>query len=304
MKLRLEDVTVRYGDTVALNSVTLDVAPGITALVGPNAAGKSTLMKAATGHLRPAAGKILFDDTPVWGNAHLMAKVGYVPERDALYEFLTGHAFVKQMAVLHGYEADEADILATEQLTLLGMEMAMHRKVGTYSRGMRQLTKLAQALLHEPDLLLLDEPLEGCDPVVKQTIMDGIDARAQQGATVLIASHVLAEVESMTSRIALLSAGRLVASGDTESVRDALHDLPSTVRILTGRARYLAGKFTAWPSVEGVYVDGDAVDVDVPHLAEFLRAFHRNARSEWRFQGIQVLDRDLDSVYGYLAEAA
>lgn len=302
--LSFEGVTRRYGDVVALNHIDLALDAGITALVGPNGAGKSTFMRVATGHVRPTLGRVRAFGQTVWDNPAIMRRVGYVPEQDAFYEFMTGKEFVATLATLNGLSDQQAATAAEDELVSLGLTEGMDRPIRTYSKGMRQRVKLAQALLHRPDLLFLDEPLLGCDPVARRRIHDRVRALRNEGVTVIISSHILPEVERITKDVAVIAGGRLVASGDVGSVRDALGSVPSRVRITTSAPRPLAQWLTGWDEVDAVHVEADHVLVETPGMSGFLRRLRDQATPERGIEGVQTMDVDLDSLFGYLTGGA
>lgn len=302
MTLRFQDVTRRYGDVVALNRFSLDVGPGITALVGPNGAGKSSFMRLATGHVRPTSGTVTAFGEPVWDRPDVLGRMGYVPEQDALYENRTGLGFVTDMARLHGMDRAEAVRRAGEELDALGLDEARDRRIRTYSKGMRQRVKLAQALVHRPDLLLLDEPMLGCDPIARHRIATRIRSLAAAGCSVVVSTHILPEVAQLTRRIAVMVGGRLVASGDAEAVRGAMGDVPSQVRVHAADPRKAAKDLITWDAVEAVTVLAGAVDVQTSSLQGFLRRLHEGAPPPWGFGGHETVDADLESLMGYLSE--
>ncbi len=299
--LVIKEVTRRFGDVVALNRLNLTLEGGITALVGPNGAGKSTFMKLATGHIRPSVGEVSAFGEPVWDNPQVMNRIGFVPEQDAFYDRLTGIEFVTLLARLQGMQRSEARVRAEEELMALGLREGLHRPISTYSKGMRQRVKLAQALVHEPDLLFLDEPLLGCDPVARRRIQDRVLELARGGCTVLISSHILPEVERMTRNIAVLSAGRLVARGHAGQVRDALSQIPSHIRIQTRAPRRVATAVSAWENVRGVRVEAESVDVETTQMRSFLEQVQGAVRADWKVVGVETMDADLDSLLSYLA---
>jgi ABC-2 type transport system ATP-binding protein len=302
--LLLERVTRRFGDVVALNRVDLDLRPGITALVGANGSGKSTLMKVATGHVRPTSGRVAAFGEPVWDNPAVLGRMGYVPEQDAFYEHLTGPGFVAQLAQLSGIPAREARALAEAELAALGLDDGMARPIKTYSKGMRQRVKLAQALVHRPELLFLDEPLLGCDPVARRRIQDRILGLRNEGCTVLVSTHILQEVEQLTRDVAILAGGRLVARGGMAEVRDAMSRIPSRVRLHCSHPRKAAGQLAQWDEVQSVEVGEDHVDVRTPDLRGFLERLQDRPAAQWGLQGHELLDGDLESLFGYVSGAA
>jgi ABC-2 type transport system ATP-binding protein len=255
--LDCRSVTKLYGVVIGVNDLSLQLEPGVHGLLGPNGAGKSTLIKLITGQLRPTEGVIrVFGEDP-WNNPGLLKRIGYCPEHDAFWTFLTGHQFVSTLAGLSGMKAGIAEDKAEQVLLRVGAKEYMHNQIGTYSKGMRQRTKLAQALVHEPDLLVLDEPLSGTDPVGRHELMDLIQALGEEGKSVLVSSHVMHEVQAMTNRFLLLYGGRVLAAGDIQEIRRLLYEIPHRIRIVCDRPRELAGHLAGQPSVDGVQLDAD-----------------------------------------------
>lgn len=301
MSLVFDDVTRRFGDVVALNRLSLELRPGVLALVGPNGSGKSTFMKVATGQVRPMGGTVKVLGQPVWGNPSVLHHIGYVPEQDAFYESMTGLHFVTFLAGLSGMDDAVARRAAKAELEGLGLGDAMDRPIKGYSKGMRQRVKLAQALVHKPKLLLLDEPLLGCDPVARRRIADRILALKAEGCTIVFSTHILPEVEQVTRDIAVLVGGRLVARGQAGEVRDALTQIPSRVRVHTKQVRHAAADMAGWDDVQGVTMGHGYVDVSTARLRAFLENLQHGGRRNWDHLGHETLDGDLESVFGYLA---
>ncbi|MHB8634154.1 MAG: ABC transporter ATP-binding protein [Thermoplasmatota archaeon] len=303
MTLVLEKVTRRFGDVVALNRVDFALDAGITALVGANGSGKSTIMKVATGHVRPTSGQVtVFGDT-VWDNPAVLRRIGYVPEQDAFYEQMTGLAFVSALAELSGLSPHDARAGAAAELDALGLKEGLDRPIKTYSKGMRQRVKLAQALVHRPNLLLLDEPLLGCDPIARRRLQDRIIGLRNEGCTVLVSTHILQEVEQLTRDVAILAGGRLVARGTMGEVRNALTRIPSRVRVYCEHARKAAIQLAGWPVVQSVELADTHVDVRTPDLQAFLERLQERPAG-WGLTGHELLDGDLESLFGYVAGAA
>jgi ABC-2 type transport system ATP-binding protein len=239
----LEHVSKWYGQVIGLNDVSVHVPPGITGLLGPNAAGKSTFMKLVTGQLRPSQGALRVLGEPVWDNPSLYFRIGFCPEQDAFYERMTGLDWLVALLRLNGLVNGEAEHLAREALEAVDLLDAANKKIGAYSKGMRQRVKLAQAIAHDPALLILDEPLTGMDPLARRKIVRLIRERARRGRSVLVSSHVLHEIESMTSNILLINHGRILAEGDVHHIRDLMDTHPHTVSIAGERTRELAAVF-------------------------------------------------------------
>lgn len=301
MSLQFDSVTRRYGDLVALNRVSFEVGEGITALVGPNGSGKSTFMRLATAHSQPTTGTVSMFGEPVWGNHKLMRRVGYVPEQDAFYEHMSGVEFVASLAQLRGYSSQQAKSAARAELRALGLDEGLDRPIKGYSKGMRQRVKLAQALVHNPDLILLDEPLLGCDPIARRRIQERVLEAAKAGASILVSSHILPEVERLTQRIGFLQAGRLIASGNAMDIREELTSIPSRLAIRFDKARPAAASLVQWEDVNAVKVDAGQLVVETNDVSAFLHRFQSDVKPAWGYQGHKMLDGDLSSVFGYLS---
>jgi ABC-2 type transport system ATP-binding protein len=248
-----DGVSKWYGNVIGLNKFTLRIGAGITGLLGPNGAGKSTLLQLATGQLRPSQGKVHVLGHPPWNNPPLTRYVGLCPEQDAFYEWMTGFDFVRTCARLTGM-GSRSSAAAEKALALVGMTANMGRAIRGYSKGMRQRTKLAQALVHEPAVLFLDEPFTGTDPVARRDLLGVIRTMAAAGCSVLVSSHVLHEVEALTHNVVLLHRGRLVAEGNIRQIRDLIDRHPHRIVLVADDYRALASKILAWEHVEGVKI--------------------------------------------------
>jgi len=211
-----EHLSKWYGQVIGLNDVTLTVPPGVTGLLGPNGAGKSTFMKIMTGQLKPSQGTITVFGEPIWGNPALYSRIGFCPEQDAFYDRMTGLEWVAALVRLNGVGEAEAGRLARRALELVELTDAADKKIGAYSKGMRQRVKMAQALVHDPELIVLDEPLSGMDPIVRRKTIRMIRDWGRQGKSIIVSSHILHEIEAMTANILLISQGRILAEGGTE----------------------------------------------------------------------------------------
>src|SRR5436305_3486423 len=220
--IEFDGVSKWYGNVIGLNKLTLRIPPGVTGLLGPNGAGKSTLLQLATGQLRPSQGTVRVLGQPVWDNPALNRYIGLCPEQDAFYEWMTGLDFVRTCARLTGMGRRDATEAAERALALGGMTPNMDWAIRGYSKGMRQRTKLAQALVHDPRVLFLDEPFTGTDPIGRHEMIEVIRGLGAAGRTVLVSSHVLHEVRSLTPNIVLLHRGRLVAEGHVRQIRDPI----------------------------------------------------------------------------------
>ncbi len=250
-----------YGQVIGLNDVTLSVPSGIVGLLGPNGAGKSTFMKLLTGQLKPSKGDLTVLGEPVWGNPALYLHVGYCPEQDAFYERMTGLEWVSTLVGLSGVPEREAAEKATRALELVDLLEAAGKKIGAYSKGMRQRVKLAQAIADDPDLLILDEPLSGMDPIARRRTIRLIKDWARAGRSVIVSSHILHEIESMTSDILLINQGRIVAEGNVHQIRDLIDEHPHTVFIRADQPRALAREFLSADDVLSLRFEDQAVVV-------------------------------------------
>jgi ABC-2 type transport system ATP-binding protein len=251
-----DGVSKWYGNVIGLNKLTLRIPTGITGLLGPNGAGKSTLLQLATGQLRPSQGTVHVLGQTVWNHPALMQHIGLCPEQDAFYEWMTGFDFVRTCAQLTGINRRDAGSAAEKALATVGMTANMNRAIRGYSKGMRQRTKLAQALVHEPRVLFLDEPFTGTDPVARRDLIEVIRGLAAGGATILVSSHVLHEVQALTPNIVLLHRGRLVAEGHVRQIRDLIDKYPHRIVLVCDEYRKLAELVVGWEDVEGVKIMG------------------------------------------------
>jgi ABC-2 type transport system ATP-binding protein len=252
--IEFDGVSKWYGNVIGLNKLTVRIPPGVTGLLGPNGAGKSTMLQLATGQLRPNQGSIRLLGHRTWNNPALMRHVGLCPEQDAFYEWMTGYDFVRTCARLTGMGRYEAAEAAEKALAVVGMTDNMRRPIRGYSKGMRQRTKLAQAMVHEPRVLLLDEPFTGTDPVARRDLLDVIRSLDGTGRSVVVSSHILHEVEVLTPNIILLHRGRLVAEGQVREIRDLIDRHPHRIVLACDDYRALAAKLVCWDDVESVTI--------------------------------------------------
>jgi ABC-2 type transport system ATP-binding protein len=243
-----------YGNVIGINKLTLAIRPGVTGLLGPNGAGKSTLLQLATGQLRPSQGSVRVLGREPWNDAALFRFLGLCPEQDAFYEWMSGWDFVFTCARLSGLASGEAREAAKRTIDAVGMTPNQGRAIRGYSKGMRQRIKMAQALVHDPDVLFLDEPFTGTDPVARRDLMDIVQRLGAEGKSVIVSSHVLHEVQSLTPNIVLLNHGRLVAEGHVREIRNLIDKHPHHIVISCDQCRQLASRVLAWPDVEGVRV--------------------------------------------------
>ena len=290
-----------YGPVIALNDVTTVVEPGVTGLLGPNGAGKSTFLKLAAGQLAPSQGEVTLLGRPAWGSPEVFHYVGLCPEADAFWEGMTGIQFVTALLRLTGYDEAECRQRAEAALEEVALTDAKDRKIGGYSKGMRQRVKLAQAIAHDPPVLLLDEPVTGMDPVNRRRVVDLVKRYGREGRTVLVSSHILHEVEAMTRRVLLIHNGRILAEGDVREIRDLMDEHPHTVALRARNPRALARAVVGSPHVLSLTfgADGEWVTVQTARPDEFYGALH-DAALEAGVSEMYSPDENLESVFKYL----
>ena len=254
-----DGVSKWYGQVIGLNDVTVSLPPGISGLLGPNGAGKSTLLKLVTGQLKPSKGTVRVLGEPIWGNPAAYRRIGYCPDHDGFYERMSGRDWLTALLRLGGFDEAAAGAAARQALETVDLAAAAGKKIGAYSKGMRQRLKLAQAIAHDPDLLVLDEPLAGLDPIARRRVIRVIRDRGRAGRSVVVSSHVLHEIELMTSNILLLHNGKILAEGDVHQIRDLIDEHPHTVRITASEPRRLARHLLDWPHVIAMQLQDGAV---------------------------------------------
>ncbi|MFG1654400.1 ABC transporter ATP-binding protein [Micromonospora sp. NPDC049275] len=300
--LSLTGVSRWYGNVVAVNDISMALGPGVTGLLGPNGAGKTTLLHMMAGFLAPSRGTVTLDDEPTWRNPDVYRRLGLVSEREAVQSFLTAYEFVLASAKLHRL-ADPA-AAARRAIDLVELESAQDRRIGTYSKGMRQRARVAAALVHDPQVLLLDEPFNGMDPRQRLHMMDLLHSLGDDGRTILFSSHILEEVEQVSGTVQVMVAGRLAASGDFRTIRRLMTNRPHVFAVRSTDDRALAVALIAEASVSGVELDRTGLTVRAGDYGAFTRALPRIALG----QGIRVRqlvpsDESLESVFSYLVEA-
>jgi ABC-2 type transport system ATP-binding protein len=297
----VEALSKWFAGVVAVSDVSLVVEPGVTALLGPNGAGKTTLLRAIAGLTAPSQGRVTVFGEPVRRNPPLYGRMGYMPEHESIYDMLTGRQFVELNARLQG--VGDVDGAVRRAIATVDLADAQDRKLGEYSRGMRQRMRLAAILVHDPPLLMLDEPLSGTDPAQRLHLRDVIRRLGEEGRTILVSSHILEEVDELAHRIHLLVSGKLAASGDYRAIRQQLNDRPFYVRIDSTSPRVLAAGLLEIEAVESVEVDPNGVlrvrSRDVPSLQHALPVIAQ--RLDVRLTRIEPLDDSLESVFEYLA---
>ncbi len=296
------EVSKWYGNVIGLNKLTIQIPDGVTGLLGPNGAGKSTLLQLATGQLFPSQGTVRVLGEPVWNNFSLNRRIGLCPEQDAFYEWMTGGDFVHTSARLGGLSRTEAREAAGRTIELLGMTKHKNRAIRGYSKGMRQRIKMAQALVHDPQVLFLDEPMTGIDPVARRDLMDIIQRLGGEGKSVVVSSHVLHEVQSLTQNIVLLNRGRLLAEGQVRQIRDLIDNHPHHIVLVCDGCRKLAARLVNWEDVEAIHIlaeDRLMVETRAPD-AFYGRLPQLSLEDSAGIREVYSDDDNLDAVFKYL----
>jgi ABC-2 type transport system ATP-binding protein len=299
-----DHVSKWYGQVIGLNDVSVSVPHGITGLLGPNGAGKSTFMKLITGQLKPSKGSITVLGEPIWRNPHLFFQIGFCPEQDAFYERMTGLEWVTALVRLNGLGDKEAGQAARSALTAVDLMDAADKKIGAYSKGMRQRVKLAQAIVHDPALLILDEPLSGMDPLARRRTIRLVREWARNGKSIIVSSHILHEIESMTNNILLINNGRILAEGDVHHIRDLIDEHPHTVYVRADDPRRLAREFLTRDDVMSLKLEPGAVVVQTGKPDAFYSRLTELAASG-EFGTIDEVtspDDNLQAVFQYLVK--
>ena len=303
MKIALQNLSKWYGQVIGVNNLTLDIGPGITGFLGPNGAGKTTLLRLMTGQLKPSQGSLTIDGDTVWNNHRLLNKVGYCPEFDAFWKYLSGKDFVYSLMRMQGFTKNRAREVAGSAIRIMGMEEDQGKKIGAYSKGMRQRIKMAQAIAHDPEVLFLDEPLNGMDPVGRSTTIDLIKRMGEEGKTVVVSSHVLHEVEEMTDTIILINHGSLLAEGNIYEIRRLIHTHPLKVTIECDQVNVLTARLLEYDDVQSVQFDREQnqLTVETNRPDEFHERFPELAlKSGVTIHSLFSPDESLEAVFDYL----
>jgi ABC-2 type transport system ATP-binding protein len=300
--IRVDGVSRWFGSVVAVSDISFAISPGITGLLGPNGAGKTTLLRMMTGLAGTSSGTVTMFGQPVRDNPPLYRRIGVMSEHETVYGFMKGREFVKMMGRLRGVQ--NIDAAADRAIALVDLADAQHRAMDTYSRGMRQRMRLAATLVHDPEVLILDEPLNGADPRQRVHFQHLLRELAAQGRTIVLSSHILEEVEQLAETVLLIVNGKLAASGGFRAIRAALNQRPYHVRVMCDDPRRLAAQIVELPSVDAVHVDPDGalvvlsrnvldLQIELPRLAQ---------AAAIRLRRVEPLDDSLESVFGYLVE--
>ncbi|MEQ4302904.1 ABC transporter ATP-binding protein [Plantactinospora sp. B6F1] len=300
--VELAGVSRWYGNVVAVNDVSMRLGAGVTGLLGPNGAGKTTVLHMMAGFLAPSKGTVTLDGEPTWGNPAVYRRLGLVTERESVYDFLSAYEFALASARLHRLAQPEA--AARRALELVELTDAQDRRIGTYSKGMRQRARVAAALVHDPEVLLLDEPFNGMDPRQRLHMMELLHSLGGQGRTILFSSHILEEVEQVSGTVQVIVSGRLAASGDFRTIRRLMTNRPHVFAVQSSDDRRLAVELIGQPSVNGVDVTRDGLTVRASDYGSFTRALPKIAlASGIRVRRLLPSDESLESVFSYLVEA-
>ena len=299
--VELRNVSRWYGNVVAVNDVSFTLGPGITGLLGPNGAGKTTILHMMAGLLRPSVGQVLIEGVAAAGTPEVYRRLALVPEREAVQPFLSGYEFVRTCARLQSLpNADDATRAA---ITLVDLADAQHRKIGTYSKGMRQRIKIAGALVHDPAILFLDEPFNGMDPRQRLQMMDLLRELAARGRVIVISSHILEELDDLATNVLVMVAGRLAASGHFREIRRLMTDRPHTFTIRSSDDRRLAAALLGDATVFGVELTPAGLVVRTTDRGAMTRGLPRLARdARIRLVEIRPTDESLESVFSYLVD--
>lgn len=300
--IQVQGVSRWFGSVVAVSDVTFDIGPGITGLLGPNGAGKTTLLRMMTGLAETSNGTVTVFGQPVRDNPPLYRRFGVMSEHETVYGFMKGREFVRMMGRLRGVADLEAAV--DRAIEMVDLADAQHRPMDTYSRGMRQRMRLAATLVHDPEILILDEPLNGADPRQRVHFKRLLQQLAADGRTIVLSSHILEEVEEVAETVLLIVNGKLAASGGFRAIRAALNQRPYHVRVVSDAPRRLAAAILKLDSVDAVNVDPDGaivvlsrnvldLQIELPRLAQAERI---------RVRRVEPLDDSLESVFGYLVE--
>jgi ABC-2 type transport system ATP-binding protein len=300
--IAVEHASRWYGNVVAVNDISFSLTGGVTGLLGPNGAGKSTLLHMMSGFLRPSAGSVTVEGTPAWADPQLYHRIGLVPERESAYTFLTAREFAVASARLQ--KLPDPDAAAARAIGLVELESAADRPIGTYSKGMRQRAKVAAALVHDPPILLLDEPFNGMDPRQRLHMIELLRRMAAEGRTIVFSSHILEEVGRLAEQVLVIVAGRLAASGDFREIRRLMTDRPHTFTVRSSDDRALAALLVSQPTVAGVSLDDGALTVRSTDFGAFTRSIPGVARRAGvSLYELLPTDESLESVFSYLVRS-
>ena len=303
MNIVVENLSKWYGQVIGVNNLNFTIGPGVTGFLGPNGAGKTTLLRLLTGQLKPSKGTLTLEGEVVWNNHAVLRDVGYCPEVDAFWNYLTGWNYVVSLLRMHGFEAEEAQARAQKAILIMDMDEAKNKRIGGYSKGMRQRIKMAQAIAHDPKVLFLDEPLNGMDPLGRHTTIEMIKQMGKDRKTVVVSSHVLHEVEEMTDTILLINHGRLLAEGNIYEIRRLIDTHPLQVTIRCDNVNVLTAKLLEFDDVKSVEFDRgkSQLTVETNRPDDFhLRLPRLALENDVKIHSLWSPDENLEAVFGYL----
>ena len=300
--IMFDRVSKSYGRINALGGVSLGISGGVTGILGMNGAGKSTLFKLMMGKVKPSSGAVRLFGADPWKNPAPYSRIGFVPEHEKLHDWMTAFEFITTFSRLHGMTKKEAEIEAKRVLEFVSLGDVLHKKIGQFSKGMRQRVKIAHALVNNPELIVLDEPLQGCDPLARTTIMNVIKELGAMGRTVLVSSHILNEIERITEQIVILHRGRILALGNSHAIREMLDQHPHKIMINCENPRELAKELMQIEQVTGMsFVDSENLLIETKHLGEVHKQLPEIIiKSKQKVTGIDNIDDDLESILKYL----
>ncbi|MCK5146243.1 ABC transporter ATP-binding protein [bacterium] len=303
MRIEAMNLSKWYGQVIGVNNLNFNLGPGVTGFLGPNGAGKTTLIRLMTGQLKPSKGTASIGGEPVWNNFRMIGNVGYCPEMDAFWSYHTGYEFVYSLMRMHDLSHVDACSRTEKAIAVVGMEEAMNKRIGGYSKGMRQRIKLAQAIAHDPPVLLLDEPLNGMDPVARRNTIALVKEMGNQGKTVIVSSHVLHEVEEMTDTILLINHGRLLAEGNIYEIRRLIDEHPLQVSIRCDQVKLLTARLMEFEDVLSIDLDRERNQVTVE--TNNPEVFHARLpdlalNAGVRIESLWSPDENLEAVFEYL----
>jgi len=307
VKIKLEQVTKNYGNVQGISNISLEVDKGITGILGPNGAGKSTTMKMILGLSKPSRGIVTVDGKDPFYDWELKKNFGFVPEYDCFYEHMSGLEFVMYFLRMHDFGKEEAENRARDALSELGLDEAMERKINTYSRGMRQKTKVARATVFDPEVLIMDEPFQGADPTTRMLLMKKMTEWSKKGKTILISSHILHDIQSLTDNIALVNNGKMLAHGNRHEIRNLIN-VPrpiSIVPIKNGNLRKLAKRLLdeKWTKATAINEETNELTIETTQSEDiYLEIPKILQKEEITVKKIYSEDDSLDSLYAKLVE--
>jgi len=303
VNIEVRNLSKWYGQVIGVNNLTFTIGPGVTGFLGPNGAGKTTLLRLLTGQLKPSKGELTIGGEAVWSNHEILRSVGYCPELDAFWNYLTGWEFVFSLMRMHGFSRGEARGRTEKAIRTMDMEEAQGKRIGGYSKGMRQRIKMAQALAHDPEVFFLDEPLNGMDPLGRRSTIELIKRWGREGKTVVVSSHILHEVEEMTDTILLINHGRLLAEGNIYEVRRLIDTHPLQVTIRCDNVNVLTAKLLEYEDVKSVQFDRERnqLTVETNRPDDFHHRLPKLALDNGvKIHSLWSPDENLEAVFDYL----